>query len=372
MADAADAVTDREFTALRRIIHDETGIWLSDSKRVLLVSRLSKRLRSLGLRSFSEYEAHLAKHDPLGHERVEMINCITTNKTDFFREPHHFEFLKEILLPELCARKRGEIHLWSAGCSTGEEPWSIAMAAVECLGADARRRVRILASDIDTQVLARAEQGLYPRERLDPVAAAHWQPYCLQGKGGHAGLVRIRPEIVRMVTFRRINLNDGGWPFRGRFDAIFCRNVIIYFDHGTQLRLLRRFADHLDVGGHLFLGHAETICERIGDLAPIGNSIYRRPTPAVAHVRGEGHLQLAIATSTAAAAVPEPDRVRINAGELHAAAKPTVVSTLLGSCVAACLFDPHARIGGMNHFMLPEGVARDRFPNRLDCTLWRC
>lgn len=361
-------ITDAEFTTIRELIYEHAGISLSESKRALVCSRLAKRLRLLELRSLSEYLVHLEERDADGKERQQMVNCLTTNKTDFFREPHHFDFLREKILPQI--RKRADeggprrLRIWSAGCSIGHEPYSTAITILESFSSLQGWDIGILASDINTEVLATAKQGIYPIDQLEPVPEEIRRKYFLRGRGEWAGQCQVRPEVRRLVTFRQINLMEKPWPFGARFDLIFCRNVIIYFNTATQQVLTTRLAEQLTDGGYLMLGHSEHPPWLSSILTPVGQTIYRRErsgAPATAGARGAASLKRGKASS-AAVGVRRPgpsrpaasrDKHDIIAGEYFATTKPTRISTLLGSCVAACLYDPVARIGGMNHFLLP-------------------
>ena len=330
-----------EFEAFRELIHDVAGIALGDQKRALLCSRLSKRLRHFEFSSFQQYYDHLCHDDPSGDERRRMINCITTNKTNFFREPHHFEFLRDSVLANLsrpgAPRK---LRIWSAGCSTGEEPYSIAVTLAEHLSPLAGWDIKILASDIDTDVLAHAEAGVYTRDKSDDI------PDSLQRKWferAGASSVRVRRPLRDLIAFRQINLIEESWPIRTTFDVIFCRNVTIYFDRPTQERLYERLAKHLTPGGYLIAGHSENLHWLDHLFAPVGNTVYRvRPEAASRYV--------------APRAAPVLATTRIQSGGVFASREPAIVTTLLGSCVSACLFDPVAGVGGMNHFMLPDGT----------------
>ncbi len=334
---------EREFAFLRDLVMREAGIHLNDQKRSLVEGRLARRLRHHALRSYREYVDLLKERDSDGKELLEFINCITTNKTSFFREQHHFDFLRD----EVIARDPGHaLRIWSAACSTGEEPYSIAMT-VRAANATAA----IMASDIDTRVLATARDGLYPAERTAAIDREQLRASFLRGAGSNAGWLKVRPELQRMIDFRRINLVDGSWPSTDRFDVIFCRNVVIYFNRETQERLFRRFAERLVPGGFLILGHSENL-NWLGDLfEPVGKTIYR-VRGARAAARSERSAILKPAPRRAAASHTV---VRIEAGGLHVSKVGAEVRTVLGSCVSACLFDPVARIGGMNHFMLPDG-----------------
>ena len=273
-------ITDREFQQFRTLVRQHAGIALGDTKRQLVCSRLGRRLRHYGYTTFSQYYRHLMEDDPDGQELVRMINAITTNKTEFFREAHHFAFLRSVVLPGLAEANRGaaprRLRIWSAGCSSGEEPFSIALTMMAALPDVWSWDARILASDIDTDMLARGEKGVYPVEQIAHVPPTMVQEQFLRGKGTREGLVCIRPAPRRLVSFRRINLQDEPWPIRTTFDAIFCRNVIIYFDRALQQRLIARFIDLLKPGGYLFLGHAESLLGMGLGLTYVGNTVYQK------------------------------------------------------------------------------------------------
>ncbi len=274
-------ITDQEFRLFQDLIKAQTGIALTDHKRPLVCSRLGRRLRALGLPSFRRYYEYLTA-DTGQAEMENFVNAITTNKTDFYRERLHFEFLEREVLPALKAHaaRTGDrrIRIWSAGCSTGEEPYTIAMTIREAIESLLAWDVRVLASDIDTQVLAQAAEGIYPADRVaeipQPILKRHFQ----RGTGTQAGLVRIGREVRNLVTFRQMNLLEDSWPIRTVFDCIFCRNVIIYFDKPTQRRLLQRFADYLKDDGYLFLGHSESLFGVSDQFAFLRNTIYQRRT----------------------------------------------------------------------------------------------
>lgn len=277
--DGPFTITDKEFSNFRSLILKEAGISLGDAKRQLVCSRLSRRLRALGLQTFSQYYDYLKSQDVQGQELLQMINCITTNKTDFFRERHHFDFLRNHVLAGIREQAvRGgpkRIRIWSAGCSTGEEPYTIAMTVKETLVSLSGWDVKILASDIDTEVLRMAERGIYAAERLEGLPEEIRRKHFLRGKGEWGGCLRVRPDLKELIAFRRINLTEDSWPVRTIFDAIFCRNVVIYFNHETQDSLFRRFASFLKEGGHLFVGHSESL-HWLGDLfQPLAGTTYR-------------------------------------------------------------------------------------------------
>jgi chemotaxis protein methyltransferase CheR len=274
------SLTGGEFEVFRALVRARTGIALTPQKRLLLQSRLAKRLRALGLATFTEYHEHLTLRDPHGEEMVHFVNAVTTNKTEFFREPHHFDYLREQWAPlkRRRTRRAGDrvLRFWSAACSTGEEAYSLAMTLLEALGEPGHGwDLRILASDIDTDVLAHAAAGTYGLEQVAPIAPALRARYLLRGRGASAGLARVRPVLRELTVFRRISLLDEPWPIRTRFDAIFCRNALIYFDRPTQARILERLVGFLKDDGLLILGHSETVHGLGLDLAPVGNTIYR-------------------------------------------------------------------------------------------------
>lgn len=268
---------DQDFQRIRRIINDIAGISLADGKRELVYSRLSRRLRHLGLRRFDEYCRLLETGGDNNEEIGEFVNALTTNLTSFFRESHHFDFLGAELLPALI-RERGagnrRIRIWSAGCSTGEEPYSIAMVLRETLpavGWDAK----ILATDLDSNVLATAERGVYDDSRIKGLPEARVRRWFQRGRGAQSGQVRVASELRELITFRRLNLMHD-WPMRGPFDVVFCRNVVIYFDKPTQRILFERFADLLVDHGHLFVGHSESLFKVTERFVPLGKTIYQR------------------------------------------------------------------------------------------------
>lgn len=283
-------VSDREFELFRRLVHERTGIALGPHKRHLLRARLGRRLRALGLSTFGEYYDYLTDPEAGGAEEMSaFINAITTNKTDFFREPHHFDYLSGHWAQsrKADARRAGgrRLRLWSAACSSGEEAYTLAMTLSEAQLVPPAWDTRILASDIDTDMLEQARAGVYPIDRTGPVPPELLKRYFLRRAHGDTVEVRVRPELRSLVTVRRINLADPAWPIRTRFDAIFCRNALIYFDRTTQKIILERLVSQLEPGGLLFLGHAESVYGLIDGLQHLGNTIY---AVAVAGGPGEG------------------------------------------------------------------------------------
>ena len=243
-------LTDNDFAKIRELIHQRAGIALGAQKRQMVYSRLARRLRDLGLREFSAYLKYL-EADPRSDEWQSFTNALTTNLTAFFREAHHFPVLAEHV--KKCPQP---VTVWCSAASTGEEPYSIAMTLIEALGSRAGT-ASVVASDIDTQVLAKAVAGVFTMEQVSKLSPERLKRFFLKGSGAHAGKVRIRPEVAAMVQFSQLNLLDPKWALKGPFDAIFCRNVMIYFDKPTQGKILQRFAPLIKPHGLLFAGHSE-------------------------------------------------------------------------------------------------------------------
>jgi len=268
------AFGEEDFQALRALVKSLTGIHLSEQKRELVYGRLARRLRALQLRTFAEYREQLNGNV---QELAELCNAITTNLTSFFREPHHFQYLREHVLAPLVAAPRGRrrLRIWSAGCSTGEEPYSIAMTVLEALPDLDGWDVRILATDLDSEVLARARRGIYPPERTGTVSPERLQRFFVERQEAGGICRQIAPEVAALVTFKQLNLIHA-LPMRGPLDAIFCRNVVIYFDKETQRELFARIARLQRPGDLLFLGHSESLFKVCDNYALIGKTIHRR------------------------------------------------------------------------------------------------
>lgn len=268
------AFHEDDFQALRTLVKSLTGINLSEQKRELVYGRLTRRLRALRLRTFGEYRELLASDE---RELGELCNAITTNLTAFFREPHHFEYLREQWLAPLAteARASRRLRIWSAACSSGEEPYSIAMTVFETLPNPDRWDVRILATDLDSEMLERARRGVYPPERLRGMSAQRLARFFDEPRDGRAGSRRIAPAVASQVTFKQLNLMRA-LPMKGPLDVIFCRNVVIYFDKDTQRELFARISRLQRPGDLLFLGHSESLFKVSNSYALIGKSIYRR------------------------------------------------------------------------------------------------
>lgn len=272
-------LNDRDFNRFRKLIFDLAGITLSEHKRALVYSRLAKRLRAHGLDSYSDYYDLVSQAEPDSQEAIEFINAITTNKTSFFREPHHFDFLRETLFPgfadEISSGKRRSVRIWSAGCSAGQEPYTLAMTLYEFFGLSSQTEFNILATDIDTNVLERARQGVYNPEQIEDIPDYLLRKYFLKGKGDKAGLAKAGKELQSIINFQRLNLFDPVWPMKDPLDIIFCRNVIIYFNRDTQRKLIARMTDQLKPGGYLMLGHSESLHGYNSGLEHVRKNVYR-------------------------------------------------------------------------------------------------
>jgi len=268
------AFRDEDFEALRALVRLHTGISLGDQKRELVYGRLSRRLRALHLTSFKEYR-ELVASDP--DELAQLVNAITTNLTAFFRERHHFDYLREQVLKPWIAAQRGtsRLRIWSAGCSSGEEPYSIAMTVLEAFAETPRHDVRILATDLDSEMLARARAGLYPLERLLAIGPSRLARFFDTQHDHGVAACRVKAEVAALVTFKQFNLIDA-LPMKGPLDVIFCRNTVIYFDKDTQRDLFARMAALQRSGDLLFLGHSESLFKVSDDYTLIGRTIYRR------------------------------------------------------------------------------------------------
>ena len=267
-------LTNTDFERVRKLIYEHAGIALSSIKRDMVYSRLARRLRATGANSFSVYLDRLLSRE--SREWEAFVNALTTNLTSFFRESHHFD----ILAGEIRNRwSHRPLKIWCSASSTGEEAYSIAIAVCEAFGS-AAPPVQILASDLDTHCLAEARTGVYPMERVERIDASRLSRFFLKGAGEQAGMVRVRPDLARLVDFKRINLLDPNWPLHGPFDAIFCRNVMIYFDKPTQYKVLVRFKPLLHRDGLMFAGHSESFTHATDLFRSIGRTVYERADAA--------------------------------------------------------------------------------------------
>lgn len=280
-------ITPAVFKGFAALIYREAGIHLSEAKQALLVGRLSRRVRALALPGFREYLERVS-HDAT--ERVEMLNCIATNETHFFREPNHFVLLRERVLPNLLAaaeagQRAKSIRVWSAGCSTGEEPYSLAMLLRDSLGDT--WNIDILATDISTRVLDSARAGLWPVRKSKEIPAPYLKRFMLKGTRTQEGVMKAGEELRGMISFARLNLNDEQFRLEGaparligarNFDLIFCRNVLIYFDADSKRGVIQRLVNHLAPNGLLFVGHAESLNGVTDAVRCVTPTVYGRPT----------------------------------------------------------------------------------------------
>lgn len=263
--------TIRDFDRIRALIYQRAGIALADSKQEMVYSRLARRLRTLGMTSFQTYLDALER-DNDEQEWEEFTNALTTNLTSFFREEHHFPVLADFVL-ELYARHHQPINIWCSAASTGEEPYSIAMTVCEAFGT-LTPPVNIIATDIDTKVLNVGAAGIYTLDRLNKLSPAKAKEFFLRGKGAQEGQVKVRRELIDLITFKQLNLLSPSWPVEGQFDVIFCRNVMIYFDKPTQAKILDRFATLMKPGGLLFAGHSENFTFVSNSFRLRGKTVY--------------------------------------------------------------------------------------------------
>ena len=261
--------TDADFDRIQALIYQRAGINLHDGKHAMVYSRLSRRLRETGHTSFNDYLGWLQAHD--GPEWQEFVNALTTNLTSFFREQHHFEILAEYLANR---RSAGGCRVWCNAASTGEEPYSLAITLIESLGPQAA--FELVASDIDSKVLASAAQGVYRLENFKGMSEARLQQFFMRGTGTNEGMVRVKPELRKAVQFVNVNLIKDDWPFREPFDVVFCRNVMIYFDAATQRQVLQRIHRSMKPGGLLFAGHSENFGESRDLFVLRGKTVYER------------------------------------------------------------------------------------------------
>ena len=272
---ATRVLTVREFRLFQGLIQREAGIHLSDAKKVLVEGRLARRLRDLGV-DFGAYYG-LVESDP--QERVRMLDCICTNETHFFREPRQFEFLENQVFPEWRARAEAggmarRVRVWSAGCSTGEEPYSVAMAFLASFPPSSGWEIDIVATDLSTRVLERAQAALWTIDKAKEIPGGYLKAFMLRGTGPEEGRMKAGPLVRSRVRFHRLNLNAEPFTFAGRFDLVFCRNVLIYFDAASKARVVGRLLDRLDPQGYLLLGHAETVTGLNARTRSVGPTVY--------------------------------------------------------------------------------------------------
>ncbi|HUW81812.1 MAG TPA: CheR family methyltransferase [Phycisphaerae bacterium] len=266
----------RTFDRFRRLVYEKSGIALGPGKEALVSARVNRRLRALGIDNYETYLRRVT-HDPSGEEIVQLLDAISTNVTGFFREPAHFEFLAQMMAEWLAAGQR-RFRVWSAACSTGEEPYSIAITMLESAkSTKADIDIKILATDISTRVLETCRQGTYPRERLDAVPRVLRTCYFTQDHPQNPARYTVKDVLSGMIVFKRLNLSTPPFPMHGPLDVIFCRNVMIYFDQGVRARLLQELRRLLRPGGYLMVGHAESLTGMMGDFKAVRPSTYMKP-----------------------------------------------------------------------------------------------
>jgi len=272
-ADANPTLNQREYEKISQLAYEHFGLDLGDGKQGLVAARLGKKLRELGLDSFQHYYDYV-KADRSGAALAGMVDHLTTNHTSFFREPRHFDLLRKTILPAL--RERTRIHIWSAACSSGEEPYSIAMSLLEESPREAAAKVKIKASDISTRVLDKAKLGVYTADRFEGIPTALLQRYLLKGQDDNVNTFRFKNEVRAMIDFERLNLMEQ-LPQGYVCSVIFCRNIMIYFDKPTQQKLVQRLSQHLEEGGYLLIGHSESLNNITHGLDYVSPATYRKP-----------------------------------------------------------------------------------------------
>jgi chemotaxis protein methyltransferase CheR len=332
----SEPMSDATFAQFSEFIQTELGIKMPDTKKTMLQARLQKRLWKLGLTSFDAYRDYLFSPEGMEQELFNMIDVVTTNKTEFFREPRHFEYLVDHALPELIRRKglREEFTVWCAGCSTGEEVYSLAMVLHEFAERTPDFRFFILGTDISSKVLQEAAFGIYHQEQIASIPPEMRKKYLLKSKEADKPMVRIVPQLRSLVRFRYLNLAKTDFDFRETLDIIFCRNVIIYFDRPTQEAVLSRICHHLIPGGYLFTGHSETLNGMRLPLVAVSHTVYQQA------VMTDRETELPI--------------VYLKPAEMYVADRPTIVRTVLGSCLAVTMFNQRLKIAAICHALLPH------------------
>ena len=272
-------ISEKSFRRLREIVYKESGISMSDQKRIMLSTRISKRLRATGFTTYEDYIDHISDPSVRGTELVRMIDAVTTNKTDFFRENHHFKFMTQTLLPQMnrmySFTRENPLRIWSAGCSSGEEPYTISFVLSEFFGGNSEL-YRITATDLSTRVLQKAIRAIYTDDVVSDVPKKLKHKYMMRGAGEWSDHWRVRPEIRRTITFGRLNFIDERYGFEKRFHIIFHRNVMIYFDRDTRSSIVAKLAGNLHDEGYLFIGHSETLHQISNDFRLEAQTIYRK------------------------------------------------------------------------------------------------
>ena len=273
-------LSEAEFKKIASYIEKNVGIKMPPEKRLMMQSRLTSRLKALNLDSFKKYIDYVfSGKDTDNHEIIMMIDAMTTNLTEFFREPQHFDFMRNVALPEYAAQGRGKIKIWSAGCSTGQEPYTLSMVMSEFIRQNPTSSIRdysVLATDISTKVLDKAASAIYPMDAVKGIPKQTMHQYFLKGKDPKNPSVRLKQEIRDRVNFMRLNFMDDDYGFRDTLQIIFCRNVLIYFDKTNQERVINQFLRYLEPGGYLFLGHSETIFGMTLPFRTVAPTVFQR------------------------------------------------------------------------------------------------
>ncbi|MDI1363954.1 MAG: chemotaxis protein CheR [bacterium] len=275
-APQTEQLSAKNFNRLSQFIQDYSGIKMPANKRTMLEGRLRRRMRATRIDDVNAYCRYLFDEDGMDSEVIHLIDAVTTNKTEFFREPAHFDFLVSKGLPALAAKGKRDIKIWSSACSTGAEPYTIAMILDEFCQTQRGLDYSILCTDICTEVLDQAIAGRFSEQMIDPVSTARRQRYVMRAKDPSRQEVRIKPHLRGKLTFARLNLIDDAYPIESDLDIIFCRNILIYFDKPTQAKVLRRLCDHLAPGGYLFLGHSESIVGIDLPVVQIANTVFQK------------------------------------------------------------------------------------------------
>lgn len=293
-----ESMSDHEFSRYRKLIYSRAGINLMPPKKALLEARLNRRLRELGLESFREYYDYITA-DQSGAELVRLLDRVATNETHFFREPRQFEFLENRLLPDWLAQgdaglRPRQVRVWSAGCSTGEEPYSLAMTLLDHLPPARGWKLEIVGSDLSTRVVEAAQKAIWPIAKAEEIPESYLKRFMLKGSGAQAAYMKAGPGLRSIVRCMNLNLNAHSYPLSGLFDLIFCRNVMIYFDAPTRGRVVERLLRHLTAGGYLFVGHAESLTGFNSQLRHVIPTVYTTQIPASStSATGSGHAACA-------------------------------------------------------------------------------
>lgn len=352
----------QDFERVRALIYEHAGISMSEAKADMVYGRLVRHVRRHEMFSFKEYLDYLVAVDSSAEWQV-FVNALTTNLTSFFREAHHFPILAEYLL-----KKGRPIRIWCSAASSGEEAYSIAITACEAFGT-MTPPVDIIATDIDSDILEIARSGMYEASRLDKLSEKRCKQFFLRGSGAHEGSVRIREEVKRLIKFSQLNLLARDWPQMQPFDVIFCRNVMIYFDRATQAKVLSRFVSVLKPDGLLFAGHSENFMVVNNLFRSCGKTVYElnHNVPELSKPSVPAPIKLArqykyepISNSIYFDRNFSCEAVKVGPGEYYVTDQDMMITTVLGSCISACIRDTKTGMGGMNHFMLPDNQVQSR------------